>query len=382
MSTKSKLNVFIISSWYPSTYDPYFGLFVKQTATYLSEHFNITVLNVNNRTDKTKTEFIITQEKIGFTEITVDSPTCKIGIFNFIKTIYLINKIFKEGKKFNGKPDIIHLQILSGLLWFVYFKKNFSKIPFVVSEHWSKYFNNSLSFTEKLKYKIQNCLLKKASAITVVSEQLKQFMTQKGFNVPLTVIPNPIDSNLFKIIEFKRTNTFVHISCFDEKIKNISGIIQAVELLNNERDDFELILIGNGPDYEKIVELVKIKKLKNIRFTGALKSEDIVDLLNQSCALIMNSYKETFGIPVIESWLCGTPVISTPVGIAHNNHPKNFITITEIDNPESIVKAMINFLDFPLTKAQSEEMRKYAIDNFSKEIVMKKYIEIYLQLIR
>lgn len=382
MSIKEKLNIFILSSWYPSNDDPFFGLFIKQTATYLSENVKITVLNVNYRTDKSKTAFIVNETQNDFTEIIAQSTKCKIGILNSCKTLYLIHKIYKKAVELNGKPNLIHLQILSALLWYAYFRKFFSKIPFVVSEHWSKYIDEEASIGKKIKYRIQNCILKKATAITVVSEPLKQSMVEKGFQVPFYVIPNPVDAQLFKIkdetkYKQEQKSSFVHISCFDEKIKNISGIIEAVELLNNERDDFELILVGEGPDYDKIYELVKSKKIKNIHFKGALNSEGVVDVLNQSSALIMNSYKETFGIPVIEAWMCGRPVISTPVGVVGDEHPKISLIKTSFNDVKSIVLAMKNIIENPLNDAEHAEIRKYALEKYDKEIVIKEFLDIY-----
>ncbi len=382
MTSEKKLNVFILSTWYPSKNDLFFGYFVQQAASYLSDYVNITVLNVNNRTNNTQVEELISTPKNGFTEITFQCPISKIRFINSLKTLYYIRKAYKKAVSLNGKPDVMHLQVLSVLLWFVYFMGIFHKIPFVVSEHWSKYFNSNTNFAEKLKYKIQNCLLKRASACTVVSKQLEESMRKKGFKAPFSIVPNLVDPNLFDIIETSKTKTFVHISCFDEKIKNITGVISAVEQLKKERNDFELILIGNGPDFDKILDLIKFKNLNNIRLTGAIESLEVNKFLNQSCALVMNSYKETFGIPIVESWMCGRPVISTPVGIANDIHPEGYIIKTGFDDTDSIVNAMKIILDKPFNKSDSEAIRKYAVDNYGKEKAIKMYLDIYQNSVR
>lgn len=376
MTEVKKLNVFVISSWYPTDSDAFFGYFVKQTSFYLSEKANICVLNINNRTKFSKPTEIVNIQSNSFKEINYYIPASRFRIINSIKYLYFVNKAYKKAVKLNGKPDVIHLQIISVLLWYVYFLKIFNNIPFVVSEHWSKYFNLKSTLIEKIKYKFQNHFLKKASDVIVVSEMLAESMIKKGFICNFKIISNPVDQNLFQITNRENSKTFVHISCFDETIKNISGIVEAVEILNQKHIDFEIVLIGDGPDFNRIFNLVKSKKISNIRFTGTLDSEEVNVVLNQSLALIMNSYKETFGIPIVESWMCGRPVISTPVGIANKNHPEGFIFHTKFDTPNTIAEAMLFLMNHPLM-VKSDEIREYAVKNFGKSKIIDEYIEVY-----
>ena len=49
----------------------------------------------------------------------------------------------------------------------------------------------------------------------------------------------------------------VHLSCFTDNHKNISGILRVVKRLSESRTDFECILIGDGEDMDMLQESVE-----------------------------------------------------------------------------------------------------------------------------
>ena len=136
-----------------------------------------------------------------------------------------------------------------------------------------------------------------------------------------------------------------------------------------------MLLVGTGVDFEEVRSFAEQFNLKNIQFIGEKSNKDFAKILSQSDALVMNSRKETFGIPVVEAWMCGIPVISTPVGIAQIEHPSNAIVLTEIDNVNSLADAMKKLIQ--KQPKSSSEIREYAINNFGKNSVIKQYNKIY-----
>ncbi len=102
--------------------------------------------------------------------------------------------------------------------------------------------------------------------------------------------------------------------------KNIEGIVSAFSGLVNDKykqmSDYQLVIAGKkGWLYEKIFKLVKDNKLEDrVVFTDYISQEDKRVLYKGARLLISPSFWEGFGIHVLESMACGTPVVVSRAG--------------------------------------------------------------------
>lgn len=80
------------------------------------------------------------------------------------------------------------------------------------------------------------------------------------------------------------------------------------EFCSLNREKYNLVLVGDGPDLERLKDLYPW-----VRFTGALKGNDLVmEYMNSDC-FVFPSKSDTFGIVIIEAMSVGTPVAAYPV---------------------------------------------------------------------
>jgi glycosyltransferase involved in cell wall biosynthesis len=83
--------------------------------------------------------------------------------------------------------------------------------------------------------------------------------------------------------------------------KRIDLIVEAF----TEMPDKKLVVIGNGPDFEKI----RAKAGANVSLLGYQPFEVVKDHLQRACAFVFAA-EEDFGIAPLEAQACGTPVIA------------------------------------------------------------------------
>ena len=98
--------------------------------------------------------------------------------------------------------------------------------------------------------------------------------------------------------------------------KNIPGLLDAFEhFRKNHPEQYKLVLAGepmwnNSPVEKKLAGMVF---KDDVVFTGRISSEVLQLLLSSSVALVLPSFFEGFGIPVVEAMYCEVPVICSKV---------------------------------------------------------------------
>ncbi|MCP4182022.1 MAG: glycosyltransferase family 4 protein [Hyphomicrobiales bacterium] len=93
-------------------------------------------------------------------------------------------------------------------------------------------------------------------------------------------------------------------------LKNTDLVIQSLKVANDMGLDFEYVIIGEGPEKEKLEGMVCSFGLQEkIKFTGWLDKEAIVEKLFQSNVMIMPSIPETFGRVFVEASAAGCLVV-------------------------------------------------------------------------
>jgi len=97
--------------------------------------------------------------------------------------------------------------------------------------------------------------------------------------------------------------------------KNIIGLIRSFKDLKGTFSDLKLVVAGEkDPRYPEAEHLVEELKLENeVIFTGYLDEEDLVYWYNRAEVFILPTFYEGFGLPVVEAFASGCPVITSKV---------------------------------------------------------------------
>lgn len=334
---QEQFHIVIASSWYPNKYQPFVGNFVKRQAELIASKHLVTVLHTVSHPDENG--FRIEKKATGnLTEIIVYHERGKSALRKYALQKEALSHALTE--VLEVELIISHVALPKGMQ-FIQLKKELN-CPWVHIEHGSyfrKEYWKKLSFFQKT---IIKRMVKRVDHFYVVSETLKREILTHFPQKEIGIIPNHIDTDLFKF-EPKPHNEikkFLHISTLEEATKNPKGIIDACKLLTDKGlFNFHVAIISDEPT-QKWEEYVAQLGLDNqINFDGPFDWEDLPRWYQQSDAFILNSNYETFSIVLAESWATGTPVLSTPVGIA-SKLPKDLGIQTKADDPESLADAM------------------------------------------
>jgi glycosyltransferase involved in cell wall biosynthesis len=261
-----------------------------------------------------------------------------LEMFSYPNSIYDItkSKLFKQA-------DFINLHWVADFLDYPSFFRNCDKPvawtlhdqnPFLGIEHYAEDYigidNNGFPIKRELtiaeKEKINEGLKIKAEAFSDFNDlhiiTLCNWMKQEVENSELLkkysvcIIPNGIDSNVFKprnknysrellnIPQNKKVLLFVSDSVNNHR-KGFAYLIKAFEQINNNN----IVLLSVGAKNSSLIQSNNIKEL------GRINDELLMSIIYSAAdVFIIPSLMDNLPNTVLESIMCGTPVIGFPVG--------------------------------------------------------------------
>ena len=223
-----------------------------------------------------------------------------------------------------GLPDVVQLNVIQkqGLLA-LHLKQRY-KIPYIIVEHWSGYLPENGQFMRMSAYKrrLYARIARHASALLCVSNRLAEAMRQCGVtNADTRMINNVVEDFFYDQVESQKSKaesvkTLLHVSCFDERAKNVKGLLRAARMLAAKRQDWRLVLVGTGIDYKEVRAYADELKFPEglLQWRGELPPRQVAEELAQADIFVLPSNYENAPVVISESLARGVPVISTRAG--------------------------------------------------------------------
>jgi len=153
-------------------------------------------------------------------------------------------------------------------------------------------------------------LAKRVQVIFTPSEYIKQKALKRLGAKNVIVTPNGVDINIFHPKALQMTYEFpkkyiLFVGSLQPR-KNIKGLMAAWHTLKDEFTDIWLVIAGEAGH---VFRAVKFFGDERIRFINYVNESDLPGLYAQAELLVLPSFDEGFGLPVLEAMACGTPVI-------------------------------------------------------------------------
>lgn len=203
----------------------------------------------------------------------------------------------------------------------------------------------------------------------------------------IEIIPNAIDINKFKFdINVRNSlrnklgikNKFVigHVGRF-MKQKNHEFLIDIFSKIHKEKEDTILLLIGDGPLEEKIINKVKKLKLEeSVLFIGT--TDKVEDYMCAIDLFVFPSLYEGFGMVTIEAQCSGLPCIVSSE-LPDDVNVSNLIKFLPLNKKKLWIKEIIKAIDNPIIRNTNNKniiQNGYDIfqsNNILQELYIKKY---------
>ncbi len=196
---------------------------------------------------------------------------------------------------------------------------SYKQIPFIVFFHgWD------LDFEKVVEKRYINFFLNsfgQAKTIFALSQDFKDKMIEWGYQGEIIVETTMVDDSLISNFSFEKREEVISTKktikiLFLARIVRTKGVFRTIEAfkkLTKKIDNIELIIAGEGEDFDEVKKVSS--DTKNIRVIGNVQGQAKIDIFEE-CDIYCfpTNYGEGLPISVLEAMLFGMAVITTHDG--------------------------------------------------------------------
>ncbi len=222
---------------------------------------------------------------------------------------------------------------------------------------------------------------------TCVSQHLSQWLVKTvKVKRPVTQIYNGVDIQVFSPGE-RGKSVRAELGLSDKSfiigmvgrldpIKDHPTLFRAYQTLKREYADIHLIIVGKGPERQRLERLAG----SDILFLG--NRQDIPAILQATDVFALPSLNEGISNTILEAMAVGLPVITTNVGgnpeLARDGKTGMLVPPAE---PMAICAALRNYIRNPeLARIHGDAGRKIVVEQFSVEQMVQGYERVYKRI--
>jgi glycosyltransferase involved in cell wall biosynthesis len=316
--------------------------------------------------------------------------------YNLLSANRLIGLI-KKGEQFDIIAVHDWLSAFSGLIL------KDTKIPIIFHQHSAEEQRNPGSSSEVLK-NLERKMRDEAEKIVTVSNSMRDFLISIGCKAEKTLVcyngcdpnvydPKKVDLNLVEKLRerYKLLDNTIFFIGRLVWFKGIFNLVQAMPIVLEEFPKTKLIMVGIGWDYEKLIDLIEKLGLRDkiILRNEWLSEEEKVAHYTLADLCVFPSLTEPFGIVASEAMAMKKPVVVGAAGISGlkeqvipSGEKRTGVHI-DGNSKEDIawgIKEVLKNLEE--AKKWGKNGRKRVLENFTWDIVAKKTLSIYKELIK
>jgi sugar transferase (PEP-CTERM/EpsH1 system associated) len=292
----------------------------------------------------------------------------------------------------NRKPHIVHSRnwgaieaVLAGRI---------AGVPVVIhSEH--GYELDMLSGLPLRRRALRRACYPMCDAVFTVSRQLQEYHgAQVGISPKqIRVIPNGVDTRLYAPDEYRRQQARERFGFAPEHfvlgsvgrlvpIKGHDTMLRAGEVLLERNKNVRLLIVGAGPELERLRSYVESSPLLKNRVVFAGAISDVAECYHAMDVFVLPSICEGMSNTLLEGMASGLPCVATNVGgnpelVSHGQEGFLF-SPGDVSQLAGFVQQIDN--DGILRARLAAAARQRAVSCFSLERMMAAYTNLYCEL--
>ncbi len=260
---------------------------------------------------------------------------------------------------------MLHLPLVK-----LYCRSRGAKLIMAVAEYWDKsYWKEYIGGTGTLASVFADSAIKGADAYVTISSTTKGKMIDAGINSEkISIFAPVIDKRDFRGIRGsgKRSRTVV-FSGRMVKEKRIDRFLKVIKDANKKTNGIRGIVLGSGPEKEKLMAMSKSMKLdKIVEFRDFYKDKkDLYSLIKSSSMLLNMSEREGLSIICLESIALNVPVL-LPSYSPIPEEVKEMCTVSNEKNLASAASKIVTAKDSSIFIKNRDNLDRYFVSETNR----------------
>lgn len=227
-----------------------------------------------------------------------------------------------------------------------------------------------------------------ARAVIAVSPAVKRSLVAAGVQeTKVKVIPNGIaipedcgrPANLTELKLHEGAEVILCVARLTE-IKGVRFLIEAAPQISLAVPEARIMIAGDGPENDDLVELASSIEANNVDFLGY--RSDVPELLRLADVVVIPSLEEAQSLVLAEAMALARPVVASSVGGMADiiQDGVNGISIPP-RNPRALAEAVVAVLtDKKLAASLGARARRYAESHFDLEVMLERTRDVYIEV--
>ena len=222
------------------------------------------------------------------------------------------------------RPDVIHSQCEFSSFRVAYALSNRLGVPIVhtyhtVYEDYTHYFSPSVRVGRAVVSVFSRWICGRTACVVAPSRKVEKLLREYGVRCRIEVIPTGVDLGAYRrepdgerMAALRRRwalpedRTVLLFLGRMAKEKNLEQLVDQIAAAG--RRDVTLLLVGDGPDREEVLDYARGKGL-DVIFTGMVPHGEVADYYRLGDLFVTASTSETQGLTYFEALAAGVPVL-------------------------------------------------------------------------
>lgn len=411
---KNKRTICLVTNWYPTKENPFFGSFFKEQAFAMAEQFRFVVVHYwENPTVPDPVYWLrrLGNKHFSVEKVNEEQNTVEYTIHAQIPLLLtLLRKADVFLKQLRQKPSTEsklyakHRQKLLDQIFGAAFPETFDLLygvsaqtessllmklsratgkPYVLAEH------APFPWPGTVIREFEKEGLRNADAFLAISyDKIRQVLLQDIQLKRIAYVGNMVDEDRFlPSTGSGHEKTFLMVAAHSF-YKHYDLFIQVFNRLTQITDaPFKVMVVGYNANkgYSKNADVLE-QKLRNSLFAShlelipAVSREDIPQVYARTDAFVMTSIQEGMPVSALEAACCGLPIFSTMCGGVEDYVDDTMGRIFKIVDSESFAQSLKAYLEGNIT-FDNAHIRQQIIDRFGKKAFTENLANVFNEII-
>jgi glycosyltransferase involved in cell wall biosynthesis len=318
-------------------------------------------------------------------------------LLNYFSFVY---SSARTGRKKVGSVDLILCESPPLFLgWSALYlkRKKKAKLIFNVSDLWPESAEKLGVVTNKwmlkLAYNLEAKLYKKSVLVSGQTQGICKSVSTRFPGVPTYWLPNGVDLNYYNPAEIAATDWRKRNGFSENDVlflyAGIIGLAQGLEVILSaaekvkDQTRIHFILLGSGPEKEKLIRLKEEKDLSNVLFLDAVGKKEMPEIVNSIDVSVIPLKKMDLFLGAIPSKIFENLAMQKPILLGVDGEARELFIqqgncglYFEPENADELAKQVILLSeDKELRKKFGENGRNYVRENFNRDTIAMKFYD-------